>query len=74
VNARLFRQTLRWQRTRLLIVLLAAIAWGVLIPIIYSAFSDAMQELANSGVLPRELLNVGSGSLFTLPGATTLGM
>ncbi|MGI8930057.1 MAG: ABC transporter permease subunit [Candidatus Limnocylindria bacterium] len=74
MNARLFRQTLRWQRTRLLIVLLAAIAWGVLIPIIYSAFSDAMQELANSGVLPRELLNVGSGSLFTLPGAITLGM
>ena len=74
MNARLFRQTLRWQRTRLLIVLLAAIAWGVLIPIIYSAFSDAMQELANSGALPRELLNVGSGSLFTLPGATTLGM
>lgn len=74
MNGRLFRQTLRWQRTRLLIVLLAAIGWGVLIPVIYSAFSDAMRELANSGALPRELLNIGSGSLFTLPGAITLGL
>ena len=74
MNGRLFRQTLRWQRTRLLIVLLAAIAWGVLIPVIYNAFSDMVRELANSGSIPRELMSVGSGSLFTLPGAVTLGL
>lgn len=74
MSGRLFRQTFRWQRTRLLIVLLAAIAWGVLIPVIYSAFSDAMRELADSGAIPRQLLNFGSGSLFTLPGAITLGL
>ena len=74
MNARLFLQTLRWQRTRLLVVLVAAVAWGVLIPIVYSAFSDAMRELVNSGTIPNELLNVGSGSLFTLPGAITLGL
>lgn len=73
MNARLLRQTLRWQRGRLLVVLLAAIAWGLLIPVIYSAFSEAFQELANSGAIPRQLLNFGSGSLFTLPGAITLG-
>ena len=74
MNGRLLRQTLRWQRTRLLIVILAAIGWGVLIPVIYTAFSDAMRELANSGAIPQQLLNIGSGSLFTLPGAITLGM
>jgi len=74
MNGRLFRQTLRWQRARLLIVLLAAIGWGVLIPVIYTAFSDVMRDLANSGSIPSELLNVGSGSLFTLPGAITLGL
>ncbi|MGZ8511941.1 MAG: ABC transporter permease subunit [Candidatus Limnocylindria bacterium] len=74
MNARLFRQTIRWQRTRLLVVLLGAIAWGILIPIVYTAFSDAMRDLVNSGAIPRELLSIGSGSLFTLPGAITLGL
>ena len=32
-----------------------------------------IRDLANSGAFPRELLNFGSGSLFTLPGAITLG-
>lgn len=74
MNGRLFRQTLRWQRSRLLVVLVAAIAWGVLIPFVYTAFSDAMRDLVNSGAIPGELLNIGSGSLFTLPGAITLGL
>lgn len=71
---RLFVQTLRWQRIRLLVVLVAAIAWGILIPVIYNAFSGTVRDLANSGAIPEELLNVGSGSLFTLPGAITLGL
>lgn len=74
MNGRLFLQTLRWQRTRLLIVLVAAVGWGMLIPVIYTAFSDAMGQLADSGAIPRELLNLGSGSLFSLPGAITLGL
>ena len=74
MNGRLLRQTLRWSRTRLLVVVLAAVAWGVLIPVIYTAFSDAMRELAESGAIPQQLLSIGSGSLFTLPGAITLGL
>jgi ABC-type transport system involved in multi-copper enzyme maturation permease subunit len=73
VNGRLFRQTLRWQRARLAAVGLAAFGWGVLMPVIYSQFSDAIRDLANSGAIPDELLNFGSGSLFTLPGTVTLG-
>ena len=74
MNGRLFRQTLRWQRTRLLIVVIAGIAWGVIIPVIYDAFSDVIRDLANSGAFPQEMLNIGSGSLFTLPGSITLGL
>jgi ABC-type transport system involved in multi-copper enzyme maturation permease subunit len=74
VNGRILSQTLRWQRVRLAVVMLAGIGWGVLIPVIYGAFSDVMRDLANSGAIPSELLNFGSGSLFTLPGAMTLGL
>ena len=74
MNGRLFLQTLRWQRTRLLIVVVAGIAWGVLIPVIYDAFSEVIRDLANSGAFPQEMLSIGSGSLFTLPGSITLGL
>lgn len=73
MSGRLLRQTLRWQRVGLIIVILAGIGWGALIPVIYSAFSDVIRDLVDSGAFPRELLSFGSGSLFTLPGSVTLG-
>ena len=69
----LFLRTLAWQRTRWVLVVIALFAWGTLIPVIYTAFSDAIRDLANSGAIPEELMNFGSGSLFSLPGAVTLG-
>ena len=69
----LFLRTLAWQRTRWILVVIALFAWGTLIPVIYTAFSDAIRDLANSGAIPEELMNFGSGSLFSLPGAVTLG-
>jgi ABC-2 type transport system permease protein len=69
---RLLRQTLYWQRTRLLVVSLVAIGWGALIPIFYTTFQDLFQGLIQSG-FPENFLNFGSGSLFTLPGSITLG-
>jgi ABC-2 type transport system permease protein len=74
MSLRLLVQTLRWQRVRLVIVVLAGIGWGLLIPVIYAAFSDVFRDMANSGAFPRELMNFGSGTLFTLPGAITLGL
>ena len=74
MNLRLYLQTLRWNRVRLAAVVIAAIGWGILIPIIYVQFAQAFKDLANSGVFPKELMNFGSGSLFTLPGALTLGL
>ena len=73
MNLPLFGRTLAWHRVRWVIVTIAIFGWGVLIPVVYSAFSDAIRDLANSGVIPEELLNFGSGSLFSLPGAVTLG-
>jgi ABC-2 type transport system permease protein len=69
----LFTRTLAWQRTRWIIVSLALFGWGLLIPVFYTAFSDVIRDLANSGAFPEELLSFGSGSLFSLPGAVTLG-
>ena len=74
MNLRLYLQTLRWNRVRLAAVVVASVGWGMLIPIIYVQFADAFKDLANSGMLPEELMNFGSGSLFTLPGALTLGL
>ena len=73
MNARLLVQTIRWNRVRLLALVLAGFGWGLLIPIVYSAFSDVLRDMANSGMFPEELMNFGSGSLFTLPGAITIG-
>ncbi|HEX2884537.1 MAG TPA: ABC transporter permease subunit [Candidatus Limnocylindria bacterium] len=73
MKGRLFWQTLRWQRARLLVVSLAAFGWGVLIPVMYAAFSDAVRQLGRSGAIPEELLSFGSGSFFSVPGAMTLG-
>ena len=71
---RLFLQTLRWQRVRLLVVVLAGIAWGVIMPVVYDAFDDVIRDFANSGAFPEEMFNIGSGSLFNLPGTITLGL
>jgi ABC-2 type transport system permease protein len=73
MSGALFARTLAWQQVRWIVISLAILGWGLLIPIIYTAFSDAMRELANSGAIPEELLNFGSGSFFSLPGAVTLG-
>jgi ABC-2 type transport system permease protein len=74
MNLRVLRQTLRWNRIRLLAVLVAAFGWGLLIPIVYSQFSEAFRDLVDSGIIPENLMNFGSGSLFSLPGALTLGL
>ena len=73
MNGPLFWRTLGWQRTRWIIVTLAIFGWGTLIPVMYAAFSDMFRNLVNSGAFPEELMSFGSGSLFSLPGAVTLG-
>lgn len=71
---RLFVQTLRWYRVRLAVVIAAGIAWGAIMPVIFDAFSDAIRDMANSGAIPEGMLNLGSGSLFTMAGTVTLAL
>jgi ABC-2 type transport system permease protein len=73
VSGRLLLQTIRWNRIRLVALFAAGFAWGILMPVVYSSFSDAIRELANSGAFPRELMNFGSGNLFSVPGVITIG-
>ena len=72
MSFRQFRQSLYWMRGRLFIVGLVAIGWGALIPTFYVTFQDLFEGLIQGG-FPENLLNFGSGSLFTLPGAITIG-
>jgi ABC-2 type transport system permease protein len=74
MNPRLYLQTLRWQQVRLLVVILAGIGWGFLMPTIYASFNEAIREMANSGALPEQFTNFGSGNIFNLPGTITLGL
>lgn len=74
MNLRLLRQTLSWNRGRLLALILASFGWGLLMPVIYSSFSEPLKQLANSGTIPKEFFNFGSGSIFTLPGVITIGI
>jgi ABC-2 type transport system permease protein len=70
----LFVRTLAWNRTRVLILALAAFGWGMLVPVFYTSFSEAVREIVNSGLFPRDLMSFGSGDFFTLAGALTLGL
>jgi beta-exotoxin I transport system permease protein len=74
VSLPLLLQTWRWQRTRLLVVGLVAFGWGLLLPFFYATFADALSQMAQSGMVPEELLSMGSGNFFSLPGALTLGL
>ena len=71
---RLYVQTMRWQQLRLIVVLLAGIGWGFLMPTIYASFNDVIRQMANSGAIPEQFTNFGSGNIFNLAGTITLGL
>jgi ABC-2 type transport system permease protein len=73
VNRTLFRRTLRANAFRLVIITVAATAWGALMPLIYAQFGSQFKELVNSGLIPEQFTNFGGGNLFTLPGAIAIG-
>lgn len=73
MSLRLFRQVLYWQRVRLVAVGVAAMVWGALVPTFYTTFQDLFAGLLEAG-FPENFLNFGSGSLFTLGGAMTIGV
>jgi ABC-type transport system involved in multi-copper enzyme maturation permease subunit len=73
VNRVLFGHLWRSQRTKLLIVCVAMLAWSTFLPVIYKSFGQQMQTLVDSGVIPRQLTNFGGGDVFSLSGAVAVG-
>ncbi len=73
MNATLFRQLWRSQRTKLVIICLAIAAWSAVLPVIYQSFGQQMKSLIDSGIIPKQLTNFGGGDVFSLAGAIALG-
>jgi ABC-2 type transport system permease protein len=73
MNRTLFGHLWRSQRTKLLIVSLAILAWSAFLPVIYNAFGSQMKALVESGIIPEQLTNFGGGDVFTLGGSIAVG-
>lgn len=73
VNRVLLLRTWRFVWLRVLVVGLVTFAWGWLLLFFYSQFSDAIRQFVASNPLFEQFANFGSGNLFTVPGAITLG-
>jgi ABC-2 type transport system permease protein len=73
VNGVLLVRVWRFASTRLAIVTLATLVWGWLLLFFYSQFSDLVRQLANESPVFKQFTNFGSGNLFTISGAITLG-
>lgn len=74
MNLALFRHTVRAQRVRLAIVCLALAVWGFILPVVYAEFGAQFRAVLDSGLLPEELMRVGGGDIFSLPGALALSL
>ena len=73
MSATLFGHLWRSQRTKLLIVCVAMLAWSAFLPVIYQSFGQQMKVLVDSGVIPRQLTNFGGGDVFSLAGSVAVG-
>ena len=69
----LFGHLWRSQRTKLLIVSVAMLAWSTFLPVIYQSFGQQMKVLVDSGIIPRQLTNFGGGDVFSLSGSVAVG-
>jgi ABC-2 type transport system permease protein len=73
VNRALFAHTWRANRLRLLVVTIALVLWGALLPIVYDAFGEQFEQMLDSGLIPEEFTNFGGGDVFSLVGSVSLG-
>ena len=73
MNRGLLLRTWRFAGIRIGVVALVTFGWGWLILFFYSQFSDTIRELVTQNPMFQQFANFGSGNLFTVPGAITLG-
>lgn len=74
MNLALFRHTLRAQSVRLTIVCVALAVWGFVLPVVYAEFGAQFRAVLDSGLFPEELMRLGGGDIFSLPGALALSL
>lgn len=73
MNAAVFRHAFRQNRVRLVVVCAALVAWGTLMPIIYSAFGVEMRRIIEQFPVIEQFTRFGGGNMFSLPGSVALG-
>jgi ABC-2 type transport system permease protein len=73
MNRTLFGHLWRSQRSKLLIVCVAMLAWSSFLPVIYKSFGSQMKALVDSGIIPKQLTDFGGADVFSLSGAVAVG-
>lgn len=73
MNVAVFRHAVRQNRARLVVVILALAAWGVLMPLIYATFGVEMREIVEQFPMIEQFTRFGGGNMFSLPGSIALG-
>ena len=73
MNGALFRRTWHAQGLKLVIVSIALMVWGFLMPLIYARFGSQFRAVFESGILPEQFAKFGGGDIFSLPGSIALG-
>ena len=77
MSAILFRRTWAAQRVRLAFVMLALVAWGFLLPVVYATFGKEIGALAKSGAFAN-VFDIASrftgGDVFSIRGTVALGL
>jgi len=73
VNGALFLHTWRAYRVRLLIVTVALLVWGSILPVIFDSFGVQFQQMLDSGLIPPQFAQFGGGDIFSLTGSVALG-
>jgi ABC-2 type transport system permease protein len=73
MNGALFGHTWRAYRIRLLIVTLALLLWGTILPLIYDSFGAQFKQMLDSGLIPPQFAQFGGGDIFSLTGSVALG-
>jgi ABC-2 type transport system permease protein len=74
MNGALFAHTWRAYRGRLLVVTVALVVWGSILPIIFDAFGSQFQQMMDSGLIPPQFAQFGGGDIFSLTGSVALGL
>lgn len=73
MNGALFIHTWRAYRIRLLIVTVALVLWGTVLPVIFDSFGAQFQDMLDSGLIPPQFAQFGGGDIFSLTGSVALG-